>query len=97
VGDASLTWLAPGGGEMQLRDWHDVGNYAFACQIRAAGAEAPRLMLIFNPEPEMLPFTLTAGPWQLLLDSSGQCAGATLPPASSLLVPARSLLVLRHS
>ena len=80
----------------QQRDWHDAGQRAFGAQLREAHAGAPRLMIVFNPDPAPLPFLLCNGPWQLVLDSSGESAAPLVLPGQPLNVPARSLLVLRH-
>ena len=93
-GDACIAWYAPSGHEMQPHDWHDAGQHAFCAQLRAAGADEPRLMLVFNPEPQSLPFTLCHGPWQLRLDSSGESAPGPILAGQPLNVPARSLLLL---
>lgn len=95
-GDACLTWYAPSGHEMQPHDWHAAGQQAFGAQLRAAGDKGPRLMIIFNPEPQDLPFTLCNGPWRLVLDSSGAASASVIASGIPLTVPARSLLVLRH-
>ncbi|MDN3921952.1 glycogen debranching protein GlgX [Roseateles violae] len=93
-GEARIAWFTPTGHEMQQQDWHDAGNAAFSAQLRESATAAPRLMLIFNPEAQTLPFTLANGPWELLLDSSDELAPQPLPPATPLIVPAQSLLVL---
>lgn len=98
AGDACLAWFNPGGHEMQNNDWHDAGNHAFSAQLREAGATRPGLLLIFNPEPQSLPFTVSNGPWQLALDSSGELSTPrVIPAATPLIVPARALLVLRRT
>jgi glycogen operon protein len=95
-GDASIAWFTPGGAEMQVRDWHDGGSLAFACQLRCPDGHAQALALVFNPEPQSLPFTLTQGPWELLLDSSGELKSPSQQAIGlPLNVPARSLLLLR--
>ncbi len=97
-GDASLTWYTPVGSEMHVHDWHEAGCLAFACRIRAHEPGRHGLLLLFNPDPAPQPFTLPAGPWTLVLDSSG-----SLPPhhatavSAHLTAPARSLLVLRSA
>ncbi|MBV8035761.1 glycogen debranching protein GlgX [Roseateles sp.] len=95
-GDAGIAWYGPSGREMAPHDWHDAGQRAFGAQLREAGADAPRLMIVFNPEPEALPFLLCNGPWRLVLDSSGESAAPLVLPGQPLNVPARSLIVLRH-
>ena len=100
-GERSATWFTPGGHEMTVADWHDVGEPAFACQILASPLEPPaegsaRLLLAFNPDPEPTRFALPHGLWQVAIDSSGERAsGIDLPAVATLDVPARSLLVLR--
>jgi len=96
-GDACVSWFNPDGHEMQQHDWHDAGNHGFGAQLREAGAALPRLMLVFNPEPQALPFSLSNGPWQLLLDSSAELAPKALPPGVPVIVPPRALLVLRRA
>ncbi|MCU7369632.1 glycogen debranching protein GlgX [Paucibacter sp. O1-1] len=94
-GDASVSWYTPGGAEMQVHDWHEGGSAAFACQLRCPDDRAQALALVFNPEPQPLPFTLAQGPWQLLLDSSGELSPNSQSVSLPLNVPARSLLLLR--
>jgi len=95
-GEARIAWYAPSGHEMTPHDWHDGGQHAFCAQLFEAEASTPRLTLVFNPEPEALPFLLCNGPWQLVLDSSAELAAPLVPPGQPLGVPARSLLVLRR-
>ena len=97
AGDACIAWYAPSGHEMSPHDWHDASQRAFGAQLREAGANAPRLMIVFNPDPTPSPFLLCNGPWQLVLDSSGESAPSLVPAGQPLSVPARSLLVLRHA
>jgi isoamylase len=103
-GERSLVWLAPAGHEMQVHDWHDAGQHAFACRIDAspkepqtrAGTGCCRLLIAFNPEAQAQPFTLPPGLWQVALDSAGQIAVGTRPAAHQpLAVPAHALVALR--
>jgi len=94
-GDASIAWHSPAGHEMQVHDWHDGGERAFACLLRAAGDAAASLAILFNPEPQPRGFSLTTQAWRLLLDSSGELSPQDLTPNQALQVPARSLLLLR--
>lgn len=97
--DPTIRWLRPDGSDMRVDDWHDAGDGAFACQLRAAGASAPRGGIAFNPGESDRLFELPDGPWHVLLETSG-----TFPPgvltttlaAPAVLVPAHSLLVLRR-
>ncbi len=99
-GQRVLTWLAPAGHAMQVDDWHDPTQHAFACLIDTARpAHGPqvgsaRLWLAFNPQPQALDFVLPAGNWTLALDSSGVLRAGSAQ-AGVLAVPAQSLLLLR--
>ncbi len=95
AGEACSCWFNPGGQEMSPDDWHASGNYAFAVQLRQAGAEQAALMVIFNPAPEQTPFTIRDGPWRLLLDSSAELQDCEWPRDSTLMVPAHALWVLK--
>jgi len=92
-GAHALRWLAPSGHDMQVDDWHHGGSLAFACLISGGSA----LLICFNPEPLDIPFTLPAGLWQVVLDSSGELPRQPAPTASAALtVPQRCLLVLKQ-
>ncbi len=103
AGERSLVWLAPAGHDMQVHDWHDATQRAFACRIDAApGNAAPtspgsgHLVLAFNPEPTPQPFTLPPGLWQVAIDSAGELGAGDMPAAHRpLVIPARALVVLR--
>jgi glycogen operon protein len=105
-GERSLSWLTPAGHEMQVRDWHDGGQHAFACRIDAAPSDAKQmpaaqpgcchLLLVFNPEVAPQPFTLPPGHWRVALDSAGELStGHRLAADRTLAVPAHALVVLR--
>jgi isoamylase len=91
--DAQVSWLTPNGHAMQGHDWHSSSQRAFAAVLKA-GTGSQRLALLFNPEPECLPFTLGQGPWRVLLDSSGTLLEADTPHGMPLQLPACSLLLL---
>lgn len=92
-----LRWFTPAGAEMQQQDWLDAGQQAFAAQMFEAGAERPRLLIVFNPDAQDQAFTLRAGPWRLVLDSSAELPPDQIfNPGQTMTVPARSLLLLRH-
>ena len=103
--EPAIRWLRPDGSDMRVEDWHDTTTGAFACQLRAAGAAAPRGAIVFNPEPFDLAIDIPDGPWHVLIETSGSFPAlsdtATLPALSNpfegtVLVPARSLMVLRR-
>jgi len=98
--ERSLVWFTPAGGEMQMHDWHDGGQHAFACRIDAFEENSPvgsrQLMLLFNPETAPTAFALNHHDWALALDSSGEMApDQPLPATADLTVAAHSLMVLR--
>jgi glycogen operon protein len=110
-GQAAILWRSPAGAAMQVGDWNDPGQQAFACLLLGADAAAAgedgavaladldseRLLLLFNPESGDTRFGLGVGDWQLLFDSSA-CRRAAASPAlirDCLIAPARSLLLLR--
>ena len=97
--DPTIRWLRPDGGDMRLEDWHDATDAAFACQLRAAGASAPRGCIAFNPGERDRPFELPDGPWDVLLETSGTFPSGVLAAtlaSPAVLVPAHSLIVLRR-
>jgi len=98
--DCGIAWLAPGGRPLFDGEWNDPAEHAFACQIaRGPGATggSARLLLVFNPHEQVVPFRLPARAWALALDSSGELPPGPVPAHGPLGVPARSLLVLRDT
>ena len=99
AGERSLVWLAPSGHDMQVHDWHDASQHAFACRIDASpmnhgeAGGCRHLLICFNPEAKATPFTLPAGAWQLAIDTSGELT--SLAVLKTLAVPAQSIVVLR--
>jgi glycogen operon protein len=100
AGERSIVWLAPSGHDMQVHDWHDGAQHAFACRIDAspkngepAANGCRHLLIAFNPEAKPTLFTLPAGDWQIALDSSGELSAVR--PHKPLSVPGHSLIVLR--
>jgi glycogen operon protein len=102
-GERSLAWTTPGGAPMQVHDWHDTGQHAFACQLDASPrngdvAGSRHLMLAFNPTAGAVEMRLPPGNWQVAIDSALTLAPGTRVPAERLLaVPARALVVLRDA
>ena len=76
---------------MQGHDWHSSRQRAFVALLQGGGG---RLALLFNPEPEDLPFTVLHGPWQVLIDSSATLAEGPLTLGQPLIVCAHSLVLL---
>ena len=103
-GERSLAWLTPAGHPMQVDDWHDGGQHAFACRIDASPNEAHggggcrHLLIAFNPQAQAQPFTLPPGPWQVALDTAGTLSpGHGTTAQQPLHVPAQALVVLRQT
>lgn len=97
--DAQVIWLTAGGQVMQGHDWHSGSQRAFGCVlvpgcVGLGTCNERRLALLFNPEADALPFTLIHGPWQLLLDSSGDTAPQNLIPGQPFTVGPHSLVLL---
>jgi len=95
-------WRRPDGQEMLTHDWHAQEQHAFACELLCTVGEAngytgpQRLLLVFNPDPAPVRFTLDLGHWRLLLDSSGELTPSDALE-NSLLASAQAVLVLRAS
>ena len=88
---------------MQVHDWHDAGQHAFACRIDASPADAVgaqagccHLLIGFNPEAQAQVFTLPPGEWQVALDTAGELT-AGVRASLTLTVPAHALVVLRDT
>ena len=105
-GERSLVWFTPAGSEMQIHDWHDSGQHAFACRIEAFTDDAQyalgqndrrQLIVLFNPETTAELFTLDVGHWEVVLDTGSEIPFQhVLPPiAQNITVGAQSLMVLR--
>ncbi len=98
AGEAGVLWLTPRGRPMQLDDWHDPGEHALACQLVPGEPQRHGLLLLFNPDSTQRDFSLPAGRWQPLFDSSADSTPKPSPntiAGSPLPVPAHSLLLLR--
>jgi glycogen operon protein len=101
-GERSLLWLNAGGRPMQVADWHDAHEHAFACQIMSPTHEAlpagasSALWIAFNPEREPQAFVLPPGRWQVALCSAAELLAGS-PQLRHLNVPAQALVVLRRS
>jgi glycogen operon protein len=96
-GEAGLAWHAPDGRPMSREDWKAPAPAAFACELRAAGPGAARLLVLFNPQPAAQRFHLPPGQWTLLLDSSGTLSTSAPPSAHRFDAPARTLALLRSA
>ncbi len=95
----TIEWLNPAGMSMQVSDWNDSSQHAFACRLLASESASHSLLLIFNPSAQETRFGLVTGGWQRVLDSSALSfpAANETPLQNSLVAPARSLLLLRSA
>jgi glycogen operon protein len=102
-GLADLAWLDADGHEIHGEAWNRRDRRALGALIgapgrRAAGHPGPLLLLV-NGGADDLPFTLPAGPWHALLDSSradGSPAGPDDVPHPYPL-PARAVVLLART
>lgn len=85
-----LSWFKPDGGALQAPDWHDPDAHALACLIQR-GCE---MALLLNPEHQAQDFSLPAGDWDVLLDTSvagrapkASCKATPLPAAPPITEP----------
>ena len=70
---ADIAWFNPDGSAMTTADWDDTQARGFACCISlpaAAPAPQERWLLMLNAGAEALPFTLSAGRWRQVLNST---------------------------
>ncbi len=97
--DCAIVWLRPGGRPMFDGDWHDPHEHAFAAQISPGDASrvGVRVLLLFNPEDQPTPFTLTAYRWTLALDSSGELPVGETATHTPLVVPPWTVVLLHET
>ena len=60
-------WCDAAGQPLSAAAWDDPRSQALALQLQGAG---PGVLLLLNPQPEAVTFTLPPGGWQLQLDTS---------------------------
>jgi glycogen operon protein len=109
LGVKDVTWIEPGGGEMEERHWKDPENRTFGMLldgraqttgIRQRGKEATLLILI-NGHHERAKFVLPecagAGQWTLLIDTTcpDDAAGKNFDVGEPYPVTERSLVLLQ--
>ena len=75
-GRADLAWLRRGGQALTDWDWTQSASRVLGACIGAPGRRAGPLMMLFNAEPQDTAFSLPAGRWRCLLDSSQELSGA---------------------
>ena len=95
-GLADLAWLDADGQEIHGEAWNRRDRRALGALIGAPGRRPGPLLLLVNSGADDLPFTLPAGPWHVLLDSSradGSPAGPDDAPHPYPL-PARAVVLL---
>jgi isoamylase len=92
----ALHWHKPDGGPMQIADWHDRVDSAFACELQDQAAQ-PRWCVLFNPGAQPREFHLAHGPWQTVFDSTLPEAARSADTLENLTAPAHSLLLLARA
>ncbi len=94
-GGHDVQWLSPAGRAMTVDDWHDSSRHALGLLLAPAGSTA--VLLLANAEPQATRFTLPAGGWRRVLDSSTDALtndDAAVHDAIDL--PPHALLLLTH-
>lgn len=91
---AQLNWYASNGHLMQLSDWHNHSDHAFACQLHEGNNALAKYCLVFNPSEQPCCFQLAQGPWQKVIDSSAPQIHNDNMLYQQIDAPAHSLLVL---
>jgi glycogen operon protein len=69
-GLADVSWLQSDGQPLQGAAWQNASERALGCLIGQPGRAAVPLLLVVNPEAQDCDFTLPAGHWQAVLDTS---------------------------
>ena len=97
-GLADLAWLRRGGQALTDWDWTQSASRVLGASIGAPGRRAGPLMMLFNAEPQDTVFSLPAGRWHCLLDSSQAPTDETNDSHGEIEhhcpLPARSMLLL---
>lgn len=91
---AQLKWYASNGELLQIVDWHNHSEHAFACQLHESNSTHAKFCLVFNPNTEPCFFELAQGPWKILVDSSASQIDNDTTHYQQINAPAHSLLVL---
>ena len=77
-GQADLAWLRRNGQTLSDWDWTESASRVLGAWVGAPGRGGGPLLMIFNAEPQDTPFSLPAGRWHRLLDSSLDTATAAV-------------------
>jgi glycogen operon protein len=91
-------WLRPDGQPMTDADWRTSYARAFGLLLRAADP-ASDLLIVFNAYWETVTFTLTAGRWGVILDTTSAAPAGppgSIPNGPTVDVGARSTVILGH-
>lgn len=74
-------WCTAGGQPMSASAWEEPHSQALSLRLQGAGQS---VLLLFNPEPNPVRFTLPPGVWRLRLDTAAADSSAPVPaPAAS--------------
>ena len=97
-GQADLAWLRRGGQALTDWDWTQSASRVLGACIGAPGRRPGPLLMLFNAEPQDTAFSLPAGRWRCLLDSSQAPAPAPNEASGEFAhhypLPARSMVLL---
>ena len=97
-GQADLAWLRRGGQALTDWDWTQSASRVLGACIGAPGRRPGPLLMLFNAEPQDTAFSLPAGRWRCLLDSSLAAAPAPNEACGEFAhhfpLPARSMVLL---
>ena len=97
-GQADLAWLRRGGQALTDWDWTQSASRVLGACIGAPGRRPGPLLMLFNAEPQDTVFSLPAGRWRCLLDSSRAPALAPNEASGEFAhhypLPARSMVLL---
>lgn len=100
----SVTWLNPIGGEQQAAHWEDAGATTVGVRysrddLKAVEGAWWQVLVLFNPHDGDVPFTVPekaeGGEWILELNTSATEQAAELLEGRDLVLPARTLMLLR--
>ena len=97
TGLPELAWLQPSGHALSTHDWQDGQQRALAVFIGAPGHSAQPLLLLLNALAEDAEFTLPAGSWRVLIDSTEAAHTGAPVNGATWTLPARGLALLQRS
>ena len=94
VAPHELEWLRNDGHALRADEWSDGSQRVLGALIRAPGKAATALLLLVNAEARDCAFSLPAGPWRALLDTSAPTGTAAWQGGATYPLAAHSLALL---